>query len=94
MRTAALGRNRVLKGDFFDRADTLWEQLAGALAAASENGAGLLRHAGPGEGCTFLLATADQVFTHDLTLGFLNHLRRWAKEKLDARHASTPQVHF
>ncbi|MGH9325727.1 MAG: hypothetical protein ACRD2B_03430 [Terriglobia bacterium] len=24
----------------------------------------------------------------------MNHLRHWAKEKLDARHASTPQVHF
>jgi hypothetical protein len=39
------------------------------------------------------LATADQVFSHDLVLAFLASLRRCGKEKFDARYASTPQIH-
>jgi hypothetical protein len=92
VKTDAVAGNCSLQADFFDRADTLWEQFASALSA-SEKGAGPLRQAGSSGTCNFLLATADQVFSHELTLAFLNRLRQWAKEKLDARHASTPQVH-
>lgn len=59
-----------------------------------ESGSGLLRHVDSPHAYTFLLATADQIFTHDLTLAFLNRLRQWGKEKFGARHVSTPQIHI
>ena len=81
-----------LQPEFFDRPDTLWEQFAG-VAAVDESGPGPFKQVDLGGLCTFLLATADQAFSHDLMLAFLSRLRQWGKENLDARHASTPQIH-
>jgi hypothetical protein len=79
--------------EFFNRADTLWEQFERAVVAEAENGASLLSQVDHEGAYSFLLATADRVFTHQLVLGFLDSLRRMGKEKLEASHASTPQIH-
>ncbi len=92
MKTEIVARSPLLEAEFFERADTLWEQFERTLSAKDEIG-GLLRQVSSPGTYTFLLATADQVFTRDLVLAFLNRLRAWGKEKLGARHASTPQIH-
>ncbi len=94
MKTEAAVESRFLKSEFFEQADALWEQMGRALGAEGGNGTGPLHHVRSEGAYSFLLATADQIFTHDLVLAFLNRLRRWGKEKLDARRASTPQIHI
>jgi hypothetical protein len=81
------------EADFFQRADTLWQQLERALTVEAASSNGRLREIHAAGQYTYLMATADQVFTHDVVLAFLGRLRRWAKESLDAQHASTPQIH-
>lgn len=93
MKTRSVSESRFLESDFFERADTLWDQLQDAVTKGTEAGSGPLRTVTAADAYTFLLATADQVFKHDLVLAFLNGLRRWGKEKLDVRHVSTPQIH-
>ncbi len=66
------------------------QQLEQALSA---DGSGHLIPVDSVGACRFLLATADHIFTHDLVLAFLNGLRRWARENVEAQHASTPQIH-
>lgn len=82
------------EADFFPRADTLWQQLERGLTVEAAGSAGVLREIRAAGQYAYLMATADQVFTHDVMLAFLSRLRRWAKESLDARHASTPQIHI
>lgn len=81
------------ESEFFERADTLWGQLARGLTVEAPSATGPLQQIRAASQCTYLMATADQVFTHELMLAFLSRLRQWAKQSLDARHASTPQVH-
>lgn len=83
-----------LEIDFFARAGDMWEQLGRGLAVEGQGGIGPLSRVQSGASCSFLMATADRVFSHDLALAFLKRLREWGMEKLDARHASTPQVHI
>ncbi|MGA3323638.1 MAG: hypothetical protein ABSF45_04140 [Terriglobia bacterium] len=82
------------QADFFQRADTLWQQLERGLTVEAAGSPSPLREICAAGQYTYLMATADQVFTHDVMLAFLSRLRRWAKERLDARHASTPQIHI
>lgn len=101
MKTSAPAHDHLLESEFFSRADTLWEQLQHALMARTENGSENssenafrpLTQVRSDRAYNFLLATAERVFTHELVRGFLNSLRQWGKEKLDASHVSTPQVH-
>lgn len=93
MTTDAIAGDPLLEQGFFDRADTLWEQFSHTLSTGEKSNGGTLRQVASPDNYTFLLATADQVFTHDLVLGFLHRLRAWGKQKLGARHASTPQIH-
>lgn len=92
-KTAAIG-NVFLEAEFFDRADTLWEQLEKTLGQAASNGSGFLRQVSSAGAYAFLLATADQIFAQDSVLAFLNRMRRWGEERLGALHASTPQIHI
>lgn len=85
---------RYLETGFFERADDMWEQLGRALATDGQNDPATLTHVQSATAYDFLMATADRVFSHDLALAFLKRLREWGKEKLDTRHASTPQVHI
>ncbi|MGH9469845.1 MAG: hypothetical protein ACRD1N_05815 [Terriglobia bacterium] len=91
---AVLARNTFLEPAFFDRAEILWKQLEGTLGPNAEAGSNLLRRVASESRYAFLLATAEQVFTQDLALGFLNHIRRWARDNLGVHHVSTPQVHI
>lgn len=93
MTTGVAAGNCFVESEFFDRAEILWEQI-GRSVTGGESESSHLRRVGSSSAYTLLLATADQVFTQDLTLAFLNRIRRWGRETLGARHASTPQVHI
>ncbi len=92
MNTSALVKDCFLERNFFKDADALWAQLESTLTVARNGSGPLTRVEVPGA-YTFLMTTPDRVFKQDLVLSFLNDLRQWGKEKVGARHASTPQIH-
>lgn len=92
MRTGLALEGYFCEREFFQHGDILRKQLERSLEPQGERSLGPLKQLCCGASSSFLLATADQVFTHDIVLEFLNSLRRWAKEELDAHHVSTPQI--
>ncbi|MGH9353065.1 MAG: hypothetical protein ACRD2G_13050 [Terriglobia bacterium] len=94
MKAQAANQTRFVEAQFFDRAEALREQLEHALGSNGGDSSGFLGRVSSAGAYEFLLATADQVFSHDLALAFLNRLRQWGKEKSHARHTSTPQAHL
>lgn len=91
---ATVAESCIQEPQFFKDADVLWKQLEYAVTEEAGTGSGPLTRVSSPSAFSFFLATADQIFTHELTLSFLGRLRKWGKETLDTRHASTPQIHI
>lgn len=94
MNAIALAESYITEADFFQKADAFWEQLEKGLVVESANYPSPLQQICEADRYSYLMATADQLFTQEVTLAFLGRLRRWAKDSLGARHASTPQIHL
>lgn len=84
------------------RVESAFYEQAVALRSEFEAKIGLALHAQPAapllsytywpDAFQCLTASADEIFTRDLRLGFLDRLRSWALENIAMQHASSPFV--
>jgi len=91
--TNAADPSHFLEANFFEGADALRAQIEQACRDGLGDDMGPLSRVEAGHAYSFLMVTADRVFSHAAVVSFLTRLRGWGMENLGTRHASTPQIH-